>query len=97
MALIAAEASHRVILTSDNPRDEDPEIILDEMMEGIPVGLRDRILRITNRGEAIRTACMLAGSKDIILVAGKGHENYQIIGDKKIEFDDMQILQQNIK
>jgi UDP-N-acetylmuramoyl-L-alanyl-D-glutamate--2,6-diaminopimelate ligase len=97
MALIAAEASHKVILTSDNPRDEDPEIILDEMMEGVPAGLRDKILRITNRGEAIRTACMLAGSKDIILVAGKGHEDYQIIGDKKIEFNDMQILQQNIK
>ncbi len=94
MARIAAEASHKVILTSDNPRDEDPESILDEMMEGIPAGVLDRVLRITDREEAIRTACMLAGSRDIILVAGKGHENYQVIGDRKIAFDDMEILQQ---
>ena len=96
MALIAAEASHRVILTSDNPRNEDPEGILDDMMEGIPLKLRESTLRIVSREEAIRTACMLAGTGDIILVAGKGHENYQLIGNKKIAFDDMQILQQNI-
>jgi UDP-N-acetylmuramoyl-L-alanyl-D-glutamate--2,6-diaminopimelate ligase len=97
MALIAAEASHKVILTSDNPRDEDPESILDDMMKGVPPGLRERTLRIENREEAIRTACMLAGPKDIILVAGKGHENYQLIGNRKIAFDDMQILQQHLK
>ncbi|MFH0759563.1 MAG: UDP-N-acetylmuramoyl-L-alanyl-D-glutamate--2,6-diaminopimelate ligase [Bacteroidota bacterium] len=96
MALIAARASQKVILTSDNPRDEDPESILDDMMEGIPRNLREKILRITNREESIRTACMLAGPDDIVLVAGKGHENYQLIGKKKFPFNDMEILQQNL-
>jgi len=96
MAKIATEASHRVILTSDNPRTEDPGRILDEMMEGVPAGSRDRVLRIENREEAIRTACMLARAGDIILIAGKGHENYQVIGDKKMPFDDMRILKQNL-
>jgi UDP-N-acetylmuramoyl-L-alanyl-D-glutamate--2,6-diaminopimelate ligase len=96
MARIAAEASHRVILTSDNPRDEDPERILDDMIEGVPPALRDRTVRITDREEAIRTACMLAGKRDIILLAGKGHEHYQVIGDRKIAFDDMKILRQHI-
>ena len=96
MMMRATKASHRVILTSDNPRNEDPEGILDDMMEGIPLRLRERTLRIVSREEAIRTACMLAGAGDIILVAGKGHENYQLIGNRKIAFDDMQILQQNI-
>ena len=92
MARIAAEASNKVILTSDNPRDEDPERILDDMMEGIPAGLRDRTLRIVSREEAIRTACIIAGKADIILLAGKGHEPYQEIKGARIEFDDMQIL-----
>jgi UDP-N-acetylmuramoyl-L-alanyl-D-glutamate--2,6-diaminopimelate ligase len=96
MARIAAEASQKLILTSDNPREEDPESILDDMMMGIPPRFRERTLRITSREEAIRTACMLAGARDIILVAGKGHENYQVIGKKKFPFDDMQVLQQNI-
>lgn len=96
MARIAAEASHRVILTSDNPRDEDPEAILDDMMEGVPQQKRESVLRITSREEAIRTACMLAGPADIILVAGKGHENYQLIGKERLPFDDLEILQQNL-
>jgi UDP-N-acetylmuramoyl-L-alanyl-D-glutamate--2,6-diaminopimelate ligase len=96
MALIAAETSHKVILTSDNPREENPETILDQMIAGIPRIHMDRVLRITNREEAIRTACMLANSGDIILLAGKGHENYQVIGKKKLPFDDMMILQKNL-
>jgi UDP-N-acetylmuramoyl-L-alanyl-D-glutamate--2,6-diaminopimelate ligase len=96
MGAIAAEGSHKTILTSDNPREEDPEAILDDMMEGVPQVRRDTVLRITSREEAIRTACLLAGEGDIILVAGKGHENYQIIGEKKIPFDDMMILQKNL-
>jgi UDP-N-acetylmuramoyl-L-alanyl-D-glutamate--2,6-diaminopimelate ligase len=96
MALIAAETSHKVILTSDNPREENPETILDQMIAGIPQIHMDRVLRITNREEAIRTACMLANSGDIILLAGKGHENYQVIGKKKLPFDDMMILQKNL-
>ena len=97
MARIVATSSHKVILTSDNPRDEDPELILDDMMEGIPAQLRDRTMRIVNREEAIRTACIMAGAKDIILVAGKGHEKTQEIAGEKRPFDDMEILKQNLK
>jgi UDP-N-acetylmuramoyl-L-alanyl-D-glutamate--2,6-diaminopimelate ligase len=97
MARIAAESSNKLILTSDNPRDEDPEAILDDMMEGIPENLRDRTLRIVSRQEAIRTACMMAKGEDIILVAGKGHEKTQEIKGKKLAFDDMEMLKQNLK
>ena len=97
MAKIVAESSHKVILTSDNPRDEDPDSILDDMMEGIPKGLLDRTMRIVSREEAIRTACIIAANKDIILVAGKGHEKTQeILGEKRF-FDDMEILKQHLK
>jgi len=97
MAKIAAGASHKVILTSDNPRNEDPEVILDEMMEGVPLHLLERTMRIVSREEAIRTACIVAGQKDIILVAGKGHEKTQEIAGEKRAFDDMAILKQNLK
>lgn len=97
MARIVAESSNKVILTSDNPRDEDPESILDEMMEGIPKGLLDRTMRIVSREEAIRTACIIAANKDIILVAGKGHEKTQEIQGQKRFFDDMEILKQHLK
>jgi UDP-N-acetylmuramoyl-L-alanyl-D-glutamate--2,6-diaminopimelate ligase len=97
MARIAAESSSKLILTSDNPRDEDPEAILDDMMKGIPENLHDRTLRIVSRQEAIRTACMMAKGEDIILVAGKGHEKTQEIKGKKLAFDDMEVLKQNLK
>jgi UDP-N-acetylmuramoyl-L-alanyl-D-glutamate--2,6-diaminopimelate ligase len=97
MARIVAELSHKVILTSDNPRDEDPESILDEMMKGIPEGLLKRTMRIVSREEAIRTACIIAGNKDIILVAGKGHEKTQELNGEKKFFDDMAILKQHLK
>lgn len=97
MARIAAEASNKLILTSDNPRDENPEKIVDEMMEGIPLELRTRTMRIVSREEAIRTACIMAGKGDIILLAGKGHENTQEIQGKKIAFDDREILERNLK
>lgn len=97
MARIVAESSHKVILTSDNPRDEDPESILDDMIQGIPKGLLDRTMRIVSREEAIRTACIIAGNKDIILVAGKGHEKTQEIQGEKRSFDDMEILKQHLK
>ncbi|MBR5465229.1 MAG: UDP-N-acetylmuramoyl-L-alanyl-D-glutamate--2,6-diaminopimelate ligase [Alistipes sp.] len=90
MARIAATHATTTILTSDNPRHEDPETILDEMEQGIPTGSRH--LRITDRAAAIRTAVMLAHEGDVILVAGKGHENYQIIGDVKHPFDDCEEL-----
>lgn len=97
MARIVADASHKVILTSDNPRYEDPEFILDEMMQGIPKNRIDRTMRIVSREEAIRTACIIAGKKDIILVAGKGHEKTQEIQGEKRFFDDMEILKKHLK
>jgi UDP-N-acetylmuramoyl-L-alanyl-D-glutamate--2,6-diaminopimelate ligase len=97
MAQIAAGASHKLILTSDNPRDEDPETILDEMMAGIPSQLLEHTMRIVSREEAIRTACIIAGAKDIILVAGKGHEHTQEIAGELKAFDDMELLKKNLK
>ena len=97
MARIAAAASHKTILTSDNPRDEDPEVILDDMMEGVAVQDLERCMRIVSREEAIRTACIIAGEKDIILVAGKGHELTQEIAGEKRAFDDMKLLKENLK
>ena len=92
MAAISAEGSTRLILTSDNPRTEDPEKILDEMEAGIAPELKRKILRISDRHEAIRTAVMLANSGDVILVAGKGHEPYQEIMGVKHHFDDREEL-----
>jgi UDP-N-acetylmuramoyl-L-alanyl-D-glutamate--2,6-diaminopimelate ligase len=92
MAAISAEGSTRVILTSDNPRTEDPEKILDDMEAGITPDLKSKTLRITNRHEAIRTAVMLANSGDVILLAGKGHETYQDIMGVKHHFDDREEL-----
>ena len=92
MATISAEGSTKVILTSDNPRTEDPEKILDDMEAGITPDLKSKTLRITNRHEAIRTAVMLASRGDVILLAGKGHETYQDIMGVKHHFDDREEL-----
>lgn len=92
MAAISAEGSSKVILTSDNPRTEDPEKILDDMEEGIFPDQRRKRLRIADRREAIRTAVMLAAPGDVILIAGKGHENYQEIKGVKHHFDDREEL-----
>lgn len=97
MAAIACEYSTRVILTSDNPRSEDPEDILNQMQKGInPIDVK-KTLRITDRKEAIKTACSLSKKGDIILIAGKGHEKYQEIKGVKYDFDDMEILRETIK
>ncbi len=92
MAEVAAEKSTRVILTSDNPRNENPEDILDEMAKGVPPLHYKKTLRITDRKEAIKTAVSMAKKGDIILVAGKGHENYQEIKGVKHPFDDKAVL-----
>ncbi|MEQ9405071.1 MAG: UDP-N-acetylmuramoyl-L-alanyl-D-glutamate--2,6-diaminopimelate ligase [Cyclobacteriaceae bacterium] len=92
MARIAAALSDKVILTSDNPRSEDPKKILEDMKAGIPKSFERNLMVIEDRKEAIRTACNLAGSQDIILVAGKGHENYQEINGERHHFDDREIL-----
>ena len=86
MGRIAARESDVAILTSDNPRTESPEAILEQMMAGVEAGRK--VLRIVDRREAIRTAVMMARKGDIILVAGKGHETYQIVGREKRHFDD---------
>ena len=93
MAQICAEKSTKVILTSDNPRTEDPERILDDMEAGIVAEFKSRTLRIADRHQAIKTAVMLANEGDIILVAGKGHENYQEVNGKRHHFDDKEELE----
>lgn len=97
MAAIAVDQSDKVILTSDNPRSESPEAILDEMAQGVELGQKHRVLRITDRQEAIRTAVSLAQPGDIILVAGKGHETYQEILGVKHPFDDKRILRSTLE
>jgi len=92
MAEISAKGSSKVILTSDNPRTEDPDKILDDMESGIPHELKPNVLRIRDRREAIRAAVMLAGKNDVILVAGKGHETYQEINGVRSHFDDREEL-----
>lgn len=94
MAKIAAELSDQVFLTSDNPRHEEPGAILDDMEAGIGPTQRRKVLRIENRKEAIRAACRFAQPKDIILVAGKGHETYQEIKGVRHPFDDRAILRE---
>lgn len=97
MAKIAAENSDTVILTSDNPRFEEPEQIIQDMQEGVTD--RSNVLAITNRKEAIKAAVMMAANNDIILIAGKGHETYQEIKGVKHHFDDKEIVKEcfNIK
>jgi UDP-N-acetylmuramoyl-L-alanyl-D-glutamate--2,6-diaminopimelate ligase len=97
MAAIACKYSHKVILTSDNPRSEDPIEIIKEMQQGITATDARKTLVIVDREEAIKTACMLAKEKDIILVAGKGHENYQEIKGVKHPFDDKEVLTRMLK
>jgi UDP-N-acetylmuramoyl-L-alanyl-D-glutamate--2,6-diaminopimelate ligase len=92
MAKIAAELSNKVILTSDNPRTEDPTVILKEMEAGIEPHLSNKVLTIENREQAIKTASQLAKPGDIILIAGKGHETYQDIKGVKYPFDDLAII-----
>jgi len=88
MAKEAVRQSDKVILTSDNPRFEEPEDILNDMLAGVPEEEGGKVLTIVDRRQAIRTACMLAQKGDVILVAGKGHEDYQIIKGEKHHFDD---------
>jgi UDP-N-acetylmuramoyl-L-alanyl-D-glutamate--2,6-diaminopimelate ligase len=97
MGKISAELSDKLILTSDNPRSEDPDQIIQEMKEGVPANHTRKVLAITDRKEAIRTAHMLAQKGDIILVAGKGHEDYQEIKGVKHHFDDKEVIKEIFK
>ncbi len=92
MASIACELSDKVIITSDNPRTENPERIIEDMMTGVGGQHFKKTLAITNRKEAIKTACAMAEKDDIILIAGKGHEKYQDIQGVKHDFDDLQTV-----
>lgn len=92
MALEASRRSDRVILTSDNPRSEDPVAIIEEMKAGLSPEALGRTLAITERAEAIRTALMLARPGDLVLVAGKGHETYQEINGVRHHFDDREVI-----
>lgn len=92
MAKIACELSDKVIFTSDNPRSEDPQTIINEMMAGINNEEKTKVNQILNRQDAIRTAYLLAKENDIILIAGKGHEKYQDINGTKYHFDDKEII-----
>nr|WP_321405287.1 UDP-N-acetylmuramoyl-L-alanyl-D-glutamate--2,6-diaminopimelate ligase [uncultured Carboxylicivirga sp.] len=92
MAKEAVQGSSRVILTSDNPRSEDPAEIIEQMMKGVSFKERIKVLSIVDRKEAIRTACIVAQPGDIILVAGKGHETYQEIKGVRNHFDDREIV-----
>lgn len=97
MAKIACEMSDRLVLTSDNPRTEDPEKILDDMETGLTSEQRSQVVRITDRRQAIKTAVMMAHEGDIILVAGKGHEKYQDVNGVKHHFDDVEELELLLK
>jgi UDP-N-acetylmuramoyl-L-alanyl-D-glutamate--2,6-diaminopimelate ligase len=97
MAKIACEMSDKVILTSDNPRNEIAEEIIKQMQTGVDAVNYKKTIAITDRAEAIKTACSIAEPGDIILIAGKGHEKYQEIKGEKFPFDDLEILRNNIK
>lgn len=92
MAQEAVKNSDRVIITSDNPRFENPQEIINDMLAGLTEKQRQKVLSIVDRREAIRTACMMAQPGDVILVAGKGHEDYQIVQGVKHHFDDHEVI-----
>ena len=94
MGDIASSLSSRVIFTSDNPRNEDPDLIIKEMISGVKLSNSNKTISISNRKEAIKAACQFAQSNDIILVAGKGHEAFQEINGIKNDFDDFDIVKE---
>lgn len=94
MAQEAVKQSDRVIITSDNPRFEEPQAIIDDMLAGLDARQMKKVISIVDRREAIRAACMMAQKGDVILVAGKGHEDYQEIRGVKHHFDDKEVLKE---
>ena len=97
MAQIGAKGSDKLVLTSDNPRTEQPESILDDMETGLSAEQLSHTVRITDRRQAIRTACMMAHEGDIILIAGKGHETYQEVNGVRNHFDDVEEAEKELK
>ena len=96
MGKIASRMSDKLIITSDNPRTEKPEDIIEDIYKGIERNEIHKVLKIQDRKEAIRTAVMLAKKGDIILIAGKGHENYQEINGIRLKFDDKETVEEVI-
>jgi UDP-N-acetylmuramoyl-L-alanyl-D-glutamate--2,6-diaminopimelate ligase len=92
MGHIASVLSDQVVFTSDNPRCEDPDLIIKDIEVGVAAENYKKTISIADRKQAIKTACKLAASGDIILIAGKGHETYQIIGKERTDFDDFKIV-----
>jgi UDP-N-acetylmuramoyl-L-alanyl-D-glutamate--2,6-diaminopimelate ligase len=97
MAKTAVEKSDVTIFTADNPRDEDPEEIILDMLKGVPMEVNHKHLTVIDRAQAIKTACTMAQARDIILVAGKGHETYQEKNGTRIPFDDADQLKQHLE
>jgi UDP-N-acetylmuramoyl-L-alanyl-D-glutamate--2,6-diaminopimelate ligase len=95
MAAIAARLADRVVVTSDNPRTEDPQQILDDVVAGIPAGID--LMVEADRAKAIAKAIAEAEADDLVLVAGKGHEDYQILGTEKVHFDDREQAEQALR
>jgi len=95
MGRIASDLSDLVVVTSDNPRNEEPEAIIDEILKGVPAGRTVR--RIADRREAIRAGLRLAAAGDVVLIAGKGHEDYQVVGEARSHFDDREEIETYIR
>jgi UDP-N-acetylmuramoyl-L-alanyl-D-glutamate--2,6-diaminopimelate ligase len=91
MGRVAARLADRVIVTSDNPRMERPEAIIEEILAGIPRADMARVQTQPDRRQAINEALRMAHDGDVVLIAGKGHEKYQVIGSERIEFDDVRV------
>jgi len=97
MGHIASALSTKVIFTSDNPRTEDPDKIIEEVEAGVEPQNFKKIMSVTNRKQAIKTACQMSGENDIILIAGKGHETYQEVNGERKDFDDLKIVAEFLK
>jgi len=97
MGHIASALSTKVIFTNDNPRSENPELILKDIEKGVEPQNFKKVLTIPNREQAIKTACQFAAPNDIILIAGKGHENYQEINGERFDFDDYKTVESLLK
>ena len=97
MGHIASTLSTKVIFTSDNPRTEVPETIIDDIEKGVEAQNFKKTMSIVDRKQAIKTACQLANPNDIILIAGKGHETYQEVNGVRTDFDDFKIVKEFLK
>ena len=97
MGHIASALSSKVIFTSDNPRTEDPEKIIEDVEAGVEPQNFKKTTSVTNRKQAIKAACQMAGANDIILIAGKGHETYQEVNGERRDFDDLKIVNEFLK